>query len=222
MIDDPVCLPARAVTTSRACPAGPWWAQLRGKGFVRRRRPSSPAAAFGLGGGRAVKPMPGRSRVAKRRRQFGRKPLPTRFRWAFSAKMPFSERRATAPRPMCRGLLLGSAAAVAAGLVDTLSTDTGGSVRYRPIFAGFTASGRAMDASLDGMMAQAPSSATTGWFARDAYLRAGLCGHVADEGGTPPRRLVSPGTRLASPRRRFGQRLPLLDRSPDWPASTMR
>jgi amidase len=68
------------------------------------------------------------------------------------------------------GSSAGSAAAVAGGLCDTaLGTDTGGSVRVPASFCGLYGI-RPTHGRLDlgGMMAQAPSSDTTGWFARDA------------------------------------------------------
>ncbi len=75
-----------------------------------------------------------------------------------------------APDRVPGGSSSGSAAAVAAGLCDTaLGTDTGGSVRVPASFCGLygirPTHGRL---SLAGMLPQAPSSDTTGWFARDA------------------------------------------------------
>jgi len=75
-----------------------------------------------------------------------------------------------APDRVPGGSSSGSAAAVAAGLCDTaIGTDTGGSVRVPASFCGLygirPTHGRL---PLDGMMSQAPSSDTTGWFARDA------------------------------------------------------
>jgi len=75
-----------------------------------------------------------------------------------------------APDHVPGGSSSGSAAAVAAGLCDTaLGTDTGGSVRVPASFCGLygirPTHGRL---DLSGMMRQAPSSDTTGWFARDA------------------------------------------------------
>src|SRR6266403_4349003 len=75
-----------------------------------------------------------------------------------------------APGHVPGGSSSGSAAAVAAGLCDTaLGTDTGGSVRVPASFCGLYGI-RPTHGRLDlaGMMAQAPSSDTTGWFARDA------------------------------------------------------
>ena len=75
-----------------------------------------------------------------------------------------------APDRVPGGSSSGSAAAVAAGLCDTaLGTDTGGSVRVPASFCGLygirPTHGRL---DLSGMLPQAPSSDTTGWFARDA------------------------------------------------------
>ncbi len=75
-----------------------------------------------------------------------------------------------APGRVPGGSSSGSAAAVAAGLCDTaLGTDTGGSVRVPASFCGLhgirPTHGRL---DLSGMMPQAPTSDTTGWFARDA------------------------------------------------------
>ncbi len=75
-----------------------------------------------------------------------------------------------APDRVPGGSSSGSAAAVAACLCDTaLGTDTGGSVRVPSSFCGLygirPTHGRL---DLSGMLPQAPSSDTTGWFARDA------------------------------------------------------
>ena len=75
-----------------------------------------------------------------------------------------------APDHVPGGSSSGSASAVAQGLCDTaLGTDTGGSVRVPASFCGLygirPTHGRL---DLDGMAPQAPSSDTTGWFARDA------------------------------------------------------
>src|SRR5947199_3820918 len=75
-----------------------------------------------------------------------------------------------APGRVPGGSSSGSAAAVAAGICDTaLGTDTGGSVRVPASFCGLYGI-RPTHGRLDltGMMSQAPSSDTTGWFARDA------------------------------------------------------
>ncbi|MEM1410537.1 MAG: amidase family protein, partial [Pseudomonadota bacterium] len=75
-----------------------------------------------------------------------------------------------APDRVPGGSSSGSASAVAQGLCDLgLGTDTGGSVRVPSSFCGLygirPTHGRL---PLDGMLTQAPSSDTTGWFARDA------------------------------------------------------
>jgi amidase len=75
-----------------------------------------------------------------------------------------------APGHVPGGSSSGSASAVAQKLCDTaLGTDTGGSVRVPASFCGLYGI-RPTHGRLDltGMMAQAPSSDTTGWFARDA------------------------------------------------------
>src|SRR4051794_22018730 len=75
-----------------------------------------------------------------------------------------------APDRVPGGSSSGSAAAVAAGLCDTaLGTDTGGSVRVPASFCGLFGI-RPTHGRLDltGMLPQAPTSDTTGWFARDA------------------------------------------------------
>ena len=75
-----------------------------------------------------------------------------------------------APGRVPGGSSSGSAAAVAAGVCDTaLGTDTGGSVRVPASFCGLYGI-RPTHGRLDltGMLPQAPTSDTTGWFARDA------------------------------------------------------
>jgi amidase len=75
-----------------------------------------------------------------------------------------------APERVPGGSSSGSASAVAQGLCDTaLGTDTGGSVRVPASFCGLYGI-RPTHGRLDlaGMMPQAPSSDTTGWFARAA------------------------------------------------------
>lgn len=74
-----------------------------------------------------------------------------------------------APDRVPGGSSSGSASAVASGLCDTaLGTDTGGSVRVPASFCGLygirPTHGRL---PLDGMLPQAPTSDTTGWFARE-------------------------------------------------------
>src|SRR5215212_4641615 len=75
-----------------------------------------------------------------------------------------------APGHVPGGSSSGSAAAVAAGICDTaLGTDTGGSVRVPASFCGLYGI-RPTHGRIDttGMLPQAPTSDTTGWFARDA------------------------------------------------------
>src|SRR5580692_11803776 len=103
-------------------------------------------------------------------------------------------RNTKAPDRVPGGSSSGSAAAVAAGLCDTaLGTDTGGSVRVPSSFCGLYGI-RPTHGRLDtrGMMSQAPSSDTTGWFARDAEtfarVSAAMLGEAISAG--LPRRLV--------------------------------
>src|SRR5262249_32752124 len=75
-----------------------------------------------------------------------------------------------APDRVPGGSSSGSASAVAQGLCDVaLGTDSGGSVRVPASFCGLYGI-RPTHGRIDvtGMMPQAPSSDTTGWFARDA------------------------------------------------------
>ncbi|MBP0447344.1 amidase [Roseomonas sp. SSH11] len=99
-----------------------------------------------------------------------------------------------APGHVPGGSSSGSASAVAQGLCDTaLGTDTGGSVRVPASFCGLygirPTHGRL---DLSGMMQQAPSSDTTGWFARDAVTFARVSAVMLDEEISPalPTRLV--------------------------------
>ena len=99
-----------------------------------------------------------------------------------------------APGRVPGGSSAGSAASVAAGICDiALGTDTGGSVRVPASFCGIYGI-RPTHGRLDltGMMAQAPSSDTTGWFARDtetfARTSSVLLGEPIPE--ELPRRLV--------------------------------
>src|SRR6266480_7198017 len=88
-----------------------------------------------------------------------------------------------APDRVPGGSSSGSASAVAQGLCDiALGTDTGGSVRVPASFCGLygirPTHGRLV---LTGMMPQAPSSDTTGWFARDAETFARVSAVMLDE-----------------------------------------
>src|SRR5207244_8462784 len=88
-----------------------------------------------------------------------------------------------APDRVPGGSSSGSAAAVAAGLCDTaLGTDTGGSVRVPASFCGLygirPTHGRI---NVSGMMPQAPTSDTTGWFARDVDTFARVSSVMLDQ-----------------------------------------
>ena len=105
----------------------------------------------------------------------------------------------TPTNPKARGCVpggssSGSASAVAGGLVDfALGSDTGGSVRVPASFCALYGMRPTHGAiPLDGMLLQAPSFDTIGWFARDldtfARVAAVLLG--GPEGATRPKRLV--------------------------------
>jgi amidase len=99
-----------------------------------------------------------------------------------------------APDRVPGGSSSGSAAAVAGGLCDTaLGTDTGGSVRVPASFCGLYGI-RPTHGRLDvtGMLPQAPSSDTTGWFARDADTFARVSSVLLGEKivGTLPTNLI--------------------------------
>jgi amidase len=99
-----------------------------------------------------------------------------------------------APGHVPGGSSSGSASAVAQGLCDTaLGTDTGGSVRVPASFCGLYGI-RPTHGRLDlaGMLPQAPSSDTTGWFARDAATFARVSAALLGEPVPParPARLV--------------------------------
>ena len=99
-----------------------------------------------------------------------------------------------APSRVPGGSSSGSAAAVAGGLVDAaLGTDTGGSVRAPACFCGIfgirPSHGRI---SVAGMLPQAPSFDTAGWFARDGdtLARVGEVLLQRPTGDALPRRLL--------------------------------
>jgi amidase len=99
-----------------------------------------------------------------------------------------------APGHVPGGSSSGSASAVAQGICDTaLGTDTGGSVRVPASFCGLYGI-RPTHGRLDltGMLPQAPSSDTTGWFARDAATFARVSATLLSEAipETLPTRLI--------------------------------
>ncbi|WP_421992823.1 amidase [Roseococcus sp.] len=101
-----------------------------------------------------------------------------------------------APGHVPGGSSSGSASAVAQGLCDTaLGTDTGGSVRVPSSFCGLYGI-RPTHGRLDltGMLPQAPSSDTTGWFARDGETFARVSEVLLSEAigeGRPTRLLIA-------------------------------
>ena len=97
-------------------------------------------------------------------------------------------RNPAAPGFVPGGSSSGSAAAVGAGLVDfALGSDTGGSVRVPASFCGLHGI-RPTHGRVDvaGLMPQAPSFDTAGWFARNAATFCRVSEAVLDEAAPPP------------------------------------
>ena len=123
-----------------------------------------------------------------------------------------------APGRVPGGSSSGSAAAVAGGRADfALGSDTGGSVRVPASYCGLygirPTHGRI---PLQGMMPQAPTYDTAGWFARDAATFARVGAEMLPPAGAgsapePPRRLViaADALELAEPELREALRAPL-------------
>ncbi|MBK1659183.1 amidase [Paracraurococcus ruber] len=135
-----------------------------------------------------------------------------------------------APGHVPGGSSSGSASAVAQGLCDTaLGTDTGGSVRVPASFCGLYGI-RPTHGRLDltGMLPQAPTSDTTGWFARDAATFARVSAVLLQEAVAParPTKLViaTDAFGFADPETAHALQ-PLLDRLkrlvPDWREEVM-
>ena len=108
-------------------------------------------------------------------------------------------RNPAAPGFVPGGSSSGSAAAVGAGLVDfALGSDTGGSVRVPASFCGLyglrPTHGRV---DLAGLMPQAPSFDTAGWFARDAATFLRVTEAALDE-ARPPAASVPPARLLVA------------------------
>src|SRR5215471_14424438 len=126
-------------------------------------------------------------------------------------------RNVRAPGRVPGGSSSGSAAAVAGGLCDTaLGTDTGGSVRVPASFCGLygirPTHGRI---PVGGMLPQAPSSDTTGWFARDAgtFARVSAVMFGEEIPATLPHRLIVASDAFAFAEPEVGAVLqPLVDR----------
>lgn len=99
-----------------------------------------------------------------------------------------------APDRVPGGSSSGSASAVAGGLADfALGSDTGGSVRVPASFCGLYGLRPTHGAiPLQGMLLQAPSFDTIGWFARDLQTFAAVGSVLFGTGGRPtrPQRLV--------------------------------
>ncbi|MFK7765060.1 MAG: amidase [Roseobacter sp.] len=98
------------------------------------------------------------------------------------------------PRRVPGGSSSGSAAAVAAGLVDIgLGSDTGGSVRLPASFCGIWGMRTSFaQISLAGAMPFTHSYDTVGWFTRDARTMAQVAEAYECPKGTAPTRLVMP------------------------------
>lgn len=135
-----------------------------------------------------------------------------------------------APGHVPGGSSSGSASAVAQGLCDAaLGTDTGGSVRVPASFCGLYGI-RPTHGRLEptGMLPQAPSSDTTGWFARDAATFARVSAVMLGEAAAaarPTRLIVATDAFGFADPETAAALAPLLDRLkrliPDWREEVM-